>query len=297
MHPLVYSRMLKDTLTSIQSYLALPIKPFWRSVWFFLISCLLIGILSGLQFNAMQLPIWRENVAASFAELSEHYPEELSITWDTSQLELTPAEPIEVQYPSRLKPDTSVWPPLLAYITPEETEPQELVAHLPSRTLAIITPTTLYVSAQDSAEGNWNQTALADLPGFESAFAVTTETLPGYLQNGQTIADSVLEVLSWLSLVVWPLGLLLQLLWASLFDTLVFYFLLQLLGFRLPVKRAWQIVLHALVAASVVTLIATSLYPELSIPMRSLATWSILVYFLITLWTQQHALISRARRD
>jgi len=289
MHPLTYWKNLVGSLTSINWYFSLLSRPLSFSLRFFFLSCLLLGVATALKFNLVVIPTWQDQLTASLAELQAHYPPALIISWDNQVLSLTPAESISVQYPSQVSVDTDIFPSLLGYFSPQDLAESELERELPSRSLFLITPSSLFVN---ESGGGWNQLPLTTIPGFDQPFTITAQSLPEYIATWQSIGDSVLTVIAWLNWLFWPLSLIVTRLWISLFDTFLFYFLLQLNRFRVPFKKAWQIVLHVLITASIIELVTNWLYADLGIPMLTVSTWMILVYLVLSLRSRQKSFLT-----
>lgn len=246
-------------------------------------------MIAAIEFNSVQIPVWQQQVATSLRELQTNYPADLIIAWDMQQLNMTPSEPLAIQYPSHLTVNGDVFPPLLAFLYPHDVAEAEFVPLLPSRSLAVVTPTTLFIN---QTSGGWNQLPLSSLPGFEQPFALNQQNLPDYITRWQSSSDSVLAVVAGASWFFWPVSLVVSRLWLSVFDGLLLYVLLQFNRLYLPIKKVWQLVIHVLITASVVELIASWIYPQLDLPLLTITTWVVLIYFVLSLRLRQRIFLT-----
>lgn len=278
MHPRTYAATLIGSLSSVSFYWTVLRQPLLFSVRFFLMSCLIVGVLDAVHFNVVTIPNWREAGARLLARVDREYPPDLTMTWDGQQLQWQPNQVLTVPYPPEIPLSQEGLPSVLAQFTPVDASPEELAPELPERSLFIVTPTQVFIT---SAAGSWNQLRLLETPGFENTFTINRESLPSYLNFWQQFLENALQGLGIASFIFIPLATLLSLLFTSVLDATLFYFLMQLTGIKWRWPKVWQLTLHIIVVALLIETIVRWFLPATVVPVFAFASWGLFTYIVV----------------
>lgn len=280
MHPRTFILTLWGSLSSAAFYGSILRRSVWFSVRFVVIACLILGLLKAVDFNLRSIPQLQAQTTQLLARLEQEYPADLVFSWDMSTLSWQPPTTLSVPYPPEVSLNREGLPPVLAQFSPQEGDPSTLLTELPQRSLMLITPSTLYIL---NAGESWNTLPFTEVPGFESAFTISRDTLGDYLTYWQTLIAQTIQVLQIGSFVVFPLFTVIRLLVNSVIDATIFYFLIQLSGPRWRWSKVWQLTLHIVVVALLLETLIHWLLPSSTFPIFTITSWGLFVYLVLML--------------
>lgn len=269
-----YWHVLTQSLTSTSYYLELIKGRFGFSLRFFVISIIVLGLSTAARINHRQLPMINGQLMKSLKQLETNYPPDLELIWTGHQLEISPPQELAVPYPVATNQLLPELPSNLSYLVPEPKSIDEISYS----SLLVLTPDQLFVN---DLRHNWTQ---ADLKLFlpEERIVINQATLPQRLAQTETWLDQAFKQLKQANYVVSPLVLLILRSWVGLLHGVLIFLLLRLNQIKLEFRKSIQLSLHIIVMAEVVFQLSAWLYPQLTLPMFSLAFWLILVYILLS---------------
>ena len=259
-----YFTALQSTLTQPDYYLEILNQNVWSSVKFLLISYLLIGLLVSLIIVQVDIPKYQSQFAQAMEELKTNYPPRLEIKWENNQLTTNSPEPVKVNYPSVVEPKYRLQENL-ALINPQLDTPGE---NEPA--FFIFSQDKLWF--QDNAQ-SWNQLPLTAIPGFQNPLVINHQSLDTVIQGWQQTVTSILTKLKFLVPIFFPVLLLLSRLIANIIDVLLIFLMSRISFRKFSFPKIWQISLHVMVVAEIVSQITGYLYPHLNLQMYSITYW------------------------
>ncbi len=279
MTPKQYWHILTGSLTQPTFYVQVLNQPFRRSLQFFLISSVLLGIASAWLMIQYRFPEYQRMFKEVTQEISQNYPDELSIQWQDQTLSTSNQEPLMIPYPHffQAKPTqvAMVIDPSL-----DTTQFDQLNQRLPASSLSVVGSTQLLIN---DGLGNWSVLALADLPYFDQNFTINQQTLPGVLDQANHHFQQLLQLISPTLYVIWPLIYMFKNAWIILWYAIVGQFILSWYGKNFGFKKIYQLSLHLIVVAQLVEIVGQYLYPDLTFSLLSLTFWCLFIALSFTL--------------
>src|SRR5690606_33108509 len=95
------------------------------------------------------LPPLQDELYSVLDEITRSYPDELVFDWNGFELELIPAERLSLAFPQLSDQDSSLFPEQAVVFLPEEKSPEEFSVS-PKQSLAVVAPTQVYISNQQT---------------------------------------------------------------------------------------------------------------------------------------------------
>lgn len=259
-----YLTALQATLTQPDYYIDILNQNVWSSVKFLLTSYLLIGLVVSLIIVQIDIPRYQSQFTQAMEELKKYYPPTLEIKWENNQLSSNSSEPIKVNFPSmvekkyRFKENLALVNPQLE--TPSDNEPA----------FFILTRDQLWFQDNDQS---WNKIPLSILPGFQTPLVINQQSLDTVTHGWQQTMQSLLNKLKFLVPIFFPVLLLLSRLITNIVDALLIFLMTRISYRKFSFPKIWQISLHVMVVAEIVSQITGYLYPRLNLEMYSITYW------------------------
>jgi len=278
---LEYLQKIWLTLSTPRYYLQVIRETLASSLVFLLISCLWLGSLNALFFTQHILPTWQTTGNQLIEQFIAHYPPMLQISWDLNRLSWQPTERFALPFPNELRTEPSIWPATLALLVSEDQSPTELGLNQ-TETIAVVTPSTLYLSDQK----NWNQLPLGELPGFEEAFVINQARLPELGATWQSYLTQALNLFWWISFGLAPLLLIITSFWNAFLNAVLVFFILRMGSLYLKFQTTLKLSAHVVVASLFVTQLQQWLYPNSTLPLASFAYWIYMTVIIFVLRRQ-----------
>lgn len=240
-----------------------------------------LGVVMSIRLQRTVLPTYESAAESVVTDLYQYYPDNLVITWDGSQLDLSPAEPIMVDWPLEIGTTAEKLPETFIRVDLDETNFTE-------SSLLAVNRDTLFIN---DLQGNWNSTPLSVVLGSQTA-ELRKENLPDMIEQIRTYVRAVFSVINLAAYLVVPIILIITRLWIGLLESILAFLILKLNGAKLGFLKTFQLGLHIMVIAEIVVQVADWLYPTHQVPLFTLAFW--LVFFYIfwqnrRTWTQSLA--------
>jgi hypothetical protein len=276
-----YISLLLNSFSSSAPYVELLRASFWKTMGFFWVSMLIIGLSLAARFQFKTVPYIKHVIHSTSTEISENYPQDLTFSWSGERLDMSLNSPLEIAYPSS-SPRRLPFPETLGYISPEEINIGDFERQFDKMSLLVITPTQLYVS---DLQDDWTQFPLSSL--LAANFTINQQNLPQHLEQTQSFLINQLRfvsVLAWIGLPIWlAINQLITCFILGLFMTFAF----RLHQMKVSFWKSWQLALHIAVIAEAINQLSLWLYPNTDFPMYSLAFWLI---FAFVVWTNRPAM-------
>lgn len=269
-----YIETLVGLLTDPTTYLYELRKPLRRTLLFFVMTAVLIGISSGARFYLRTLPVWQSQVESTVTQAISQYPSNLRLQWNGQHLESSQA--FNLPYPSFINTQKLELP--ATFVSVETTEVDQ--ATLENRAqLAIVTPEKFFIQNRG---GQWAEFKLQEVLGSDS-WALSPDTAPQVLQTWGTAFQALLTTVGQLLAVLYPVLTIGSLLWGSLVTAFLFYFFSRIDNVGLSFKHAFQFSALVTLVAAGITEVTRWLYPQLEVPMFTICFWAIFLYVYFSL--------------
>ncbi|MEO8582044.1 MAG: DUF1189 family protein [Patescibacteria group bacterium] len=268
------------SLTDLNYYLEILNTPTRFSIKVVAMFYLLLGIVLTGIFIVKDLPKINATFNSIRTELTTTYPDNLVFDWRDQRLSSNSDQPVVVPFPAITQPlDTA--PQHLAVIdTHTDQDPENVKA------LIYITETKMFIN---SMQGNWAEANLSDVIETESGHLDKQEVLKQAAESEET-QRQILQILPWLTLLTFSLGLFIIRMLTVLFNALIVQLLFQILNKPLAYKKVLQLCLHALIPTEIIYQISARLFPHLNFPMFGLAFWLIIS---LLIWHLRHLQVVR----
>ena len=279
MTPKQYWYTLSGSFTQPHFYVQILNQSLSKSIQFFGISAIFLGLISAWLMTQFAYPQYRQAFHQMTTQISDHYPSNLTVEWQNQHLSTNSEEPVSLYYPSTISQHPTE---LLAVLDPQldPTQFDQVNQRLPASSLAVIGETDLFIN---DGLGNWSQLPLTDVPYFDQSFSLTSQTLPTVLDQAEKQFGQLLTVLQPVLYFILPLNFFVSGMWMGMWYALISQVILSLYGKNFGYKKIFQLSLHLIVVAQTVSLIAQYLYPNLSFSLFSLTYWSLFVVLTFTL--------------
>jgi len=278
-----YLYQLAHSLSTPSFYLELLKAPWKSSFSFFLLSILWIGLLSGVLTIAFQLPRWNRTVEAIFQEVDTRFPIELIIGWNGTELEVSPVSLLAVPFPNSLELENSTLPPMLAYFSSTELQPDQLSQTIPTKTLAVVTPSQLFTSNRSD---NWQSIPLARLIGPETEFVLNRQSITTYLDMVRERWQSAQPMVLALLLIFSPLKLLVTSGLSLILNAGLLYFFIRWVGLQLSYSMLVKLSLHVAVAGLLAQTLSQLVITPPGLNIFALVYWLFMLLILMTIKQQ-----------
>jgi hypothetical protein len=261
-----------------ESYRAFADYTGWQVARFFLISLVCLSGLWALGVTTRQVPTWQNYTNQAVTEFSNHYPENLVVTWANGRLDLTPPQSYQVYFPSFIDQEELDLPTLLGYFSPDSaTNPATDSAAASISAVFVATPTHLFV---ENTAQSWSALPWADLFETNISWSLTKPQLIEKLA-AVTTNSKLWQQLRWAIVISSLPIMLLSLLWNWLIQWFLAYIILvKLYRTRIKGSALAKLVLPITVVALGVQLVGELIYGQLPLPLFGLTFW--LVLFLVT---------------
>jgi len=270
MRPKTYWRSLKKTFTSPSYFLEITKAPFWFSFRFFIISMVLLAISWAIRINLKTIPYLQKQVEVNLENIENNYPSDLEISWTGKALEISPAEKLMIPYPIGFE-DPQL-PAVFAYLVPMNFSSDQFQRESIEDSLLVITTENLFIN---NLQESWNSAPLSELlPDQQSTLNQTS--LPEF--------NNLLNFIKSANFVVLPLVLITSQLWVGFFEAILVFLFFKLNRVKIKFSKTFQLSLHLVIIAEFIHQVTAWLYPNIEIPMFTIAYWLVFTYIF---WTQR----------
>ncbi len=273
-----YFKLLASSFVSSEPYIRLLHSSFWKTLWFFIVSMLLVGLSSAARFNMVTIRQWNTIAGNVIAEATANYPQDLELKWNEDTLAMNISEPLAVPYPTAL-PKPELFPEQFLYVVPQEITPNEFERQLDKFSLFVITPTHLYVN---DLQNHWSELVLKDAILADS-FDITKGSLSEMAPVAQGHISGQLTIVGVLAWILLPIWLVMIQFFTCFMLAILLTLIFKLYRLSVPFPKSWQLTLHVAIVAETIHQVSLWLYPNTSVPMYSLAFWLIFGYLMLTI--------------
>lgn len=261
---------LLGSLTNLNYYVEVLNTRFKFSLKFVAAFYLLLGIILTGIFTFKDLVEFSLIIDQTRDELLERYPNNLTFDWNGSELYSSSSEKIQVPFPAAIDPVESA-PQYLAEInTATDTAPENVSA------VIYLNKNKMYIN---SFQGTWSDSPLVDLIG-KTPQHIDRMSIQNLAENSKKTQQEVLEILPWLALPFFTIGMFLLRLLVIAFNSIIVQFLFQITNKPLTYKKVFQLSMHALVPVELIHQISYLTDPHLPIPMFNISYWFIMSLLL-----------------
>lgn len=274
-----YWHVLVNLLTSPEYYLKVITTKFSFSLRFFIMSMILLGLISAWRINQLTIPEFHQDAKLSLDELQENYPANLEINWADGKLSSSATYDIEISYPSFVEKNDQL-PPTLGYYVPQNLAIDEIGDRFDKKSLILITSQQLMIN---DLRGNWNQLPLKDLI-LDESFTLNKESIAAVVTQAKLDIGPMVELIKKINYLVMPVILVISKSWMALMEGFLVYLLFRLNQLKISFTRVYQFSLHLVVIAEIINQLTSWVYPHSLISMFSFAYW---VIFSFVFWTQR----------
>ena len=279
MRPRTFWHVWWNTLTSPSYYRQIMRAPLWLSVRFFLMSYVLISLISTLILGVFTRPLFLGRMNEQLDQFGRDYPANVALIWTGSELQSTTDlhnSPLVFEYPSGI---SQTYPTdHLVTVDPSLTLDTIHESATAEASLMVIGKTELLVTQFGDV---WSGFPLKEI-WTDQAFTVNQASLPGMLQK---IKDGVLEI-SKVVLVVYPALFFILSLLARLpgifIDAFLITVLLRLAQRKVNFGKVFQLALHLSVVAHFVAVLTQA--TQTTLPMYQITFWIYLLIVAQALW-------------
>lgn len=280
-----------ELLSSPQKYYQVSHWP-WRVVFsYVVVAALCLGAISATYFNVVEIPAFKQAFNQAQTEVVNHFPSELEVTWNGSNLTTNRQQIETVYYPDSVPVQEWQLPERLAYYLPDEQTDIATVANqLPTSSLAIITPSMLAVT---DFQGNWSSVPLSQLLTGIPEATVTNRSLPQQLSVLTTMIHTTLSMIGGFAFIAFPLSILVTRIITAAIDGLLVWFFLRLQRYLFTYGQVLRMSLLITMIASATQLASELLYGSHSWPIFGVVYWG--YWLMIVLIGHWH--ISQLRRQ
>lgn len=270
MKPSVYLQTLIGTLTTPQFYIRILNSSFWFSFRFVFISYLIIGIALASVMILFDFPQYQNKFNQSMVEVEQNFPSDLEISWQQQKLSIN-REVLVVPYPSFFPELDSLPTSFITFIPQlDESNPETSFQFVDASSYFLVSDSHFLFT---NINNQWQNMELNQIPGMEQDFTITKNSIPYYTHLWKTEFSEILQTFKKITIVAYPAILFIIRFWFALFNSLICYFFLKLFNKNFPWKKVFQICLHLLIPAELITQITSRLYPSSSLPMFELTFW------------------------
>jgi hypothetical protein len=274
----LFFKTLKLSFTDPKYYLDVLKAKFSFSLKFFLVAFLLLSLTRSLKFIFLEIPQLKSDFNQTLSQVKNNYPENLVIKWNQDNLELEGPEFLEVSYPSFVKTNSEM-PPKFAYLTNNEINENNINKNF----LINFDQQNLFAFGQP----NYQSMPLKSLAGFEQEFTLDQEKMLEILPEVDRSFENLLKNLTYLSPILFFIGLILSRIWIVFFEIILAFLLIKINKLKISFKKLIQISLHIVVVLEIIWQISKLLYPTHNLALINIGFWVILIFIY---WTNKKAL-------
>lgn len=279
MKPKTYWKALIGSVTQPAFYIQILNRPLSFSIRFFVISCVLLGVVSAFLTIQIRFPQFLDDFQAAMVKMEQNYPSDLVIHWSDGKLSTNTDQPLLVTYPESIgyRPTE-----LLSMIDPQFNDDQldQIGTQLPASTFSVVTQQNVLIN---DGLGNWTIIRLNELPYFNQDFEITHANLPIVVSQATHQFQQLLQIAKPVTFVLLPVIFLITGLWTAIWYTIIGQFLLTLYGKNFGFKKIYQLTLHLIFVAQCIAQLTLFLYPQVSFSMFSLSYWVLFIALSFTL--------------
>jgi hypothetical protein len=281
MKNLTFWKKIVITFVDAPSYSFLMKESFRSTLLFFALMMILISPLYGLKVVFITIPSIIEKTTTTLQEFSKVYPEGTTVTWDQSQLLVSPADTYSLEYPSFFEADELGLPQHSATFISEELNPNQFSGKLDPLPFLVVTPRFVYL--QDNSE-SWSSYPLNQLLGLNQNFEITKESLESQSASAINQLTSSLQKSKWIIFLLSPLVVLITTIFKSTVQVLLaFVIVVKLQKDKLTFRKFTQLSLHVIIIATTIDLITGLLYPDQPLHVFTASYWMLMLYVMYTL--------------
>jgi hypothetical protein len=254
-------------------------------VFFFTLTVLvLLTLLKLPQLYLRDFPAWRQRLETTVVESTAYYPDDLSLTWNGSTLEITPNKQTIISFPSWW---TEAFPPT----TTRLRKPTHLAIIQPETASSTEKSTWFLLSEESLSVNNWMGTEdrapwselLAELPPTTINAETFKKTAPSFTELFDAMVGNLWPIIALGLFLSTLLFFGINILWESLF----FYVLFRLSGTNMSYGNVFKFTTFLFLAAATIKTVATWLYPNLDPIWETVTVWA---YFFVVVYTQRSRL-------
>ncbi len=240
-------------------------------------AALVLGVASATYFTSVELPQAHRWISQAGAEVQQYFPPDLVLNWTGQELLSNTTQPQTIYYPSFIEAQSYDLPERLAFYSPVVTTPQAVIEQLSLSSLAVITPSTLFLT---DFQGGWSDLPLNTLTNIAPT-QIDAQSIPEIVVTLQNAARQVLEISQWLLFGLFPISIATTRLISAILDGLLAYILIRLQNYRFTYGQVLKLSLLITMIASSAEFIAQLMYRPLTIPIFSIVYWSYLVVIIL----------------
>lgn len=303
-----YFNDLRLSFSSIIYYFKVTNSPWHRSLRFFLLSFLFLGIGYSWKINSKDLPQLESNIRQTLTEIKDNYPDNLIVSYQNNKLELKDREislndysaeelmllfgdDAELESIELWSNDFYVnWPTALSTTTASSGLSQYLAIYTSnvdenylnqlketSNSLLLVSPDKFLINDR----GVWLEYLWADfeLADFSFDKEQVINSINKWLNND---LKQGMDNLKTAVFIFMPIFLIISKLLLSFFYALLLWFLTNLSLKKNTYLQSCKLTWHIFVVAQTIKLLTSLLYPENYINMFSLSFWAISFLILIS---------------
>lgn len=286
-----YFQRIKSSLTSLEYYFEIIEKPIKTSTIFFIFTILILGLINGANFAIIKLPEIKNDANLALNDLNENFDKNLEIIWADNQLEFN-QEYVNIYWPSTLDYKPYNLPNLFGIISNSQKPPyeSELVAN--GNSLVYINKNYLYSlqnttvdheSNNQTTKEDWVEYPLATIFDGVSSYSINKQNLPKItLSISDAINKIFLEVQVFVTFVTSILYLFSKI-WFLFIESILVFLLFKIYNFGFDFNKVLKLNLNIMVPTAIIETITNLIYRDLTLPMGTIAFWTILTYISFNL--------------
>lgn len=258
-------------LSDATAYLKFANRPLKSALLIILLNLTLLSLPDVYIWINNTVPMMASTFKVELGKSEQFYPQDLEISWDGSQVALTPYQILTI--PNPWSTVTSLPDTLLLVNTKIENIEAFTGAETP---LFILSANKLWTN---DLSGNWSELNLSELENILSSFTITSSNYSEYVAKWINWTSVSIPYLQVLGILIIPLSIVLFFL-LVLIDTVMVYFLLKVFGSKVNFKKVFLLCFQVGVVAQFLSTITYFLYPETNVDVMALSFWSILTFIL-----------------
>ncbi|MBU0974906.1 DUF1189 family protein [Patescibacteria group bacterium] len=279
-----YFQKIQASVSSIEYYANAIKKPLKTSFFFFITSVLILGLINGTNIALNKLPKIKDDVSLALSDLNEHFDKNLEIIWADNQLELN-QDYVNVYWPSIIDYKAYNLPKFLGIVSNSQQHPyeSELVAN--NSAIIYINKTNLYTlknTVRDqnfenqNSKDDWLEYPLTTIIDGSGSYSLNKQSLPKIISNLRDSIDQSFPQVQVMVAITSSILYFFSKTWFLLIETTLVYFLYKIYNFGFDFKKVLKLCLNIMVPTTIIETASNILYSDLTLPMETIAFWTIL---------------------
>lgn len=243
-----------------------------------------MATISGFYFVKTQLPGMVSSTESVITEAQTHYPEDLEIKWDGTELDAN-RETFEVYWPNNLNEQSPTIPKKLVLFKNSQETPDELGIDTHEYLFFVNKSSIYHVSEEENQV--WVQQNLSELSEADMPFTLTKEVVNTTAEQVLNLIETKYKNIELGAFLILVLLFVSSKIWFLAIETLFVILVFKLYSVAISAKQTLSLTLHVMIPTVVVNTIAELLYGNITIPLQTITFWILIILLSFQLKKKQ----------